>query len=200
MRVAKTRRLRFGFALVFAALFAASVASADESIPEEAKLYFQNGVDLIQASPPNYEDGYYQFKLAYEKSHSWKVLGNLGLCALKLERDGEALQYYTEYLKSGGSDIDPDERAALERDMMIINGNAGAVNLTSSVPNAALKDARAGSTAPPQQYTFEGETLKLRVRAGSHTFVVTAPDGNSLSWEVVLEPGKTAEHRFDFPS
>src|ERR1041384_2551839 len=84
-------------AVVLAALLLVSgSARAQEKISDEAKLYFKNGVELIQQSPPNYQDAYYQFKLAYEKSGSWKVLGNLGLCALKLERDGEALPAYTD--------------------------------------------------------------------------------------------------------
>ena len=58
---------------------ATRVASAEEKISEEAKLYFQNGVELIQNQPPNYQDAYYQFKLAWDRSHSWYVLGNLGL-------------------------------------------------------------------------------------------------------------------------
>ncbi|HEY3666905.1 MAG TPA: hypothetical protein VGL19_12920, partial [Polyangiaceae bacterium] len=98
-----------------------TAARADEPISEDAKLYFKNGVELIQSQPPNYQDAYYQFKLAYEKSHSWKVLGNFGLCAFKLERDGEAIQYYTDYLKGGGNDVDPDERAALRRDLLVLN-------------------------------------------------------------------------------
>ena len=104
----------------------AGLASAEEAISEEAKLYFRNGVELIQGSPPNYQDAYYQFKLAYEKSKSWKVLGNLGLCSFKLERDGEALDAYNEYLKSGGNEIDPEERKALERDVLVITGNSAA--------------------------------------------------------------------------
>jgi len=70
---------------------ATRVTHAEEKISEEAKLYFQNGVELVQNQPPNYQDAYYQFKLAWDRSHSWKVLGNWGLCALKLERDGEAI-------------------------------------------------------------------------------------------------------------
>ncbi len=77
-----------------------SAAHAADAISEEAKAYFKNGVELIQEQPPNYQDAYYQFRLAYEKSKSWKVLGNLVLCSFKLERDGEAIQYYTDYLKA----------------------------------------------------------------------------------------------------
>ena len=176
----------------------AGLASAEEAISEEAKLYFRNGVELIQGSPPNYQDAYYQFKLAYEKSKSWKVLGNLGLCSFKLERDGEALDAYNEYLKSGGAEIDPDERKALERDVLVITGNSAAVNLASSVPEVEIIDSRAGSSVPPQTYKFQGGTLALRLRAGTHTLTATTPDGKQERWEVQLSPGKTVEHQFNF--
>jgi hypothetical protein len=179
-------------------LATAPPASAEEAISEEAKLYFRNGVELIQASPPNYQDAYYQFKLAYEKSKSWKVLGNLGLCSFKLERDGEALDAYTEYLKSGGTEIDPEERKQLERDVLLITGNSAAVNLQSGVAEVEIIDSRAGSSVPAQTYKFQGTGLALRLRAGTHTLTATSPDGKQERWEVVLSPGKTVEHRFDF--
>ena len=184
--------------IVFAWLLVSGSARAEEKISEEAKLYFRNGVELIQANPPNYQDAYYQFKLAYEKSHSWKVLGNLGLCALKLERDGEALDAYTEYLKSGGKEVDAEERKALERDTLLISGNTAVVNLTSAAADADLVDARAGSSVPPQAYKFSGGTLALRLRAGSHTLTATTSDGKQEKWEVAVSPGRTLEHRFDF--
>ena len=173
-------------------------AGAEEAISEEAKLYFRNGVELIQGSPPNYQDAYYQFKLAYEKSKSWKVLGNLGLCSFKLERDGEALDAYNQYLKSGGNDIDPEERKQLERDVLLITGNSAAVSLTSSVADVEVIDARAGTSVPPQTYKFQGTGLALRLRAGTHTLTATTPDGKQERWEVNLSPGKTVEHAFSF--
>jgi hypothetical protein len=173
----------------------ASPARADDAIPEEAKLYFKNGVELIQGQSPNYQDAYYQFKLAWEKSKSWKVLSNWGLCALKLERDGEAIWAYTEYLKQ--KDIDPDERKELERDLLLLNGNAASVTLASDVADLEVIDARAGSSVPPQSYRLENGKLALRLRAGSHTLTASS-QGKSLRWEVTLSPGRTDEHRFDF--
>jgi hypothetical protein len=174
-----------------------ATARADEPISEVAKLYFKNGVELIQSQPPNYQDAYYQFKLAYEKSHSWKVLGNFGLCAFKLERDGEAIQYYTDYLKGGGNDVDPDERAALRRDLLVLNGNSAGVVLTSAAGDLDITDSRAGSSAPPQSYHMDGGKLALRLRAGTHT--LTATHGNqSQRWEIAFSPGRNETHDFDF--
>jgi len=182
-------------ALLIALLLNAAPARADDAIPEEAKLYFKNGVELIQEKPPNYQDAYYQFKLAWEKSKSWKVLSNWGLSALKLERDGEAIWAYTEYLKQ--KDIDPDERKELERDLLLLNGNAASVTLSSDVAELEVVDARGGSSVPPQSYRLTGGQLTLRLRAGSHTLTASS-QGKSQHWEVTLSPGRTDEHRFDF--
>ena len=178
-------------------LLVSNVAHADEKISEEAKSYFQNGVELIQGQPPNYQDAYYQFKLAWDKSHSWKVLGNWGLCALKLERDGEAIWAYSEYLKKGGSDIDPSERKDLERDLLLLNGNAATVNITSSTASFDIQDSRAGSSAPPQSYKVEGGKLTLRLRAGTHA-ITASHEGKSLRWDIPLSPGNTESHAFSF--
>ena len=194
-------RLRMGMGLASALcaglMLVSTAAHAGDAISDEAKAYFKNGVELIQEQPPNYQDAYYQFRLAYEKSKSWKVLGNLGLTSFKLERDGEAIQYYTDYLKGGGNDIDPDERSALQRDLLVLNGNSAGLTLSSATADIDLTDSRAGSTAPPQSYRLEGGKLALRLRAGTHTLTATH-NGKTLRWEVALSPGRTESHDFDF--
>jgi hypothetical protein len=184
-------------ALCVGALLFNTSAYAGDAISEEAKAYFKNGVELIQDQPPNYQDAYYQFRLAYEKSKSWKVLGNLGLCSFKLERDGEAIQYYSDYLKGGGNDIDPEERSALQRDLLVLNGNSAGVTLNSAASDIDVTDSRAGSAAPPQSYRLEGGKLVLRLRAGTHTLSATHA-GKTLRWEVALSPGRSETHDFDF--
>jgi hypothetical protein len=165
---------------------------------DAAKRYFQNGVELITGAQPNYQDAYYQFQLAYqESSKSWKVLGNLGLCALKLERDQEAVSYYEQYLKKGGNDIAPEERSAIEQDLLLLKGNLATIRITSEVQDLKVIDKRAGSQAPAQSYSLEGGTLELKLRAGNHN--LSATSGNKrLNWDVVLEPKQVVAHDFDF--
>jgi hypothetical protein len=199
MRRVIASRLGFGrflFALLVA-LFAVGPAHAQQ-ITAEAKLHFKNGVELIEGDSPNYQDAYYQFKLAFDKSQSWKVLGNLGLCAMKLERDGEAREYYTKYLVGGGKSIPADERAAIERELLVIEGNSARVTLTSSEPNIQVVDTRSGTSAAPQSYAFSGTELALTLRAGNHTLTATSSSGKQLVWETVLTPGASAGHTFDF--
>jgi hypothetical protein len=173
-------------------------AHAEDKISPEARAYFRNGVELLQTEPPNYQDAYYQFKLAFEKSQSWKVLGNLGLCAVKLERDGEAISAYDEYLRRGGKQINKDEREAIERDMLLLKGNGATLELTSKAGTLKILDSRTGSSAAPQAHEMVEGKKTLFVRAGAHRLTATGTDGRSLVWEANIEPGSTLSHDFDF--
>jgi len=162
-------------------------------------MHFANGVELLQASPPNYQDAFRQFQLAYQKTHgSWKVMGNLGLCALKLERDGEALSYYQGYLKDGGDQIDPDERSHIEREMLLIQGNMAHVALKSSQPDVRYSVSRQGSAVPPQIYEAQAEVTELGLRAGTLDITATTHDGAQLTFSVTLAAGEQAQHLFDY--
>jgi hypothetical protein len=165
---------------------------------EAAKRYFQNGVELITGAEPNYQDAFYQFQLAYQESaKSWKVLGNLGLCALKLERDADALNYYEQYFKKGGNEIAPEERTAIEQDLLLLRGNLATVHITSPVADLQIVDRRSGSKAPPQSYKLKDGVLDLQLRAGSHNLTASSGD-RRLSWDVTLEPKGSTSHVFDF--
>lgn len=188
------RARAIGFALAAAVLAPHGAFGAQDT----AKRYFQNGVDLITAAQPNYQDAYYQFQLAYRESgQSWKVLGNLGLCALKLERDQEAVGFYEQYLKKGGSEIAAEERAAIEQDLLLLKGNLATLRLSSPVRDLKVVDRRAGSSAPAQSYSLKAGVLELELRAGNHTITATSGD-KRLTWDVVLEPKMVTEHNFDF--
>lgn len=174
----------------------------DKSMSEEAlaqaRLHFKNGVSLLQENPPNYQDAYHQFQLALEKSGgSWKVRGNLGFCALKLERDGEALRHYRQYLSAGGDAIDPEEREDIESELLLLKGNLATVSLTASEPDAQINVERSGSSVPVQPYALEEGKTELGLRAGA--FTITATNGSEKRvWEPVLTPGQSVEHHFDF--
>jgi hypothetical protein len=195
--MSKWRRARGPLVLASCLALPAFSPSAHAS-QEAAKRYFQNGVELITAAQPNYQDAYYQFQLAYQESaKSWKVLGNLGLCALKLERDQEALSYYEQYFEKGRGEIAAEERNAIEQDLMLIKGNLATVHVSSPTADLKVLDQRAGSSVPAQQYSLQGGKLELQLRAGNHS--ITAINGDKrLSWDVVLEPKATASHVFDF--
>lgn len=174
-----------------------ATAASDEAL-DEARLHFSNGVELLQADPPNYQDAYRQFALAYAKSgRSWKVAGNLGLCALKLERDGEALALYEQYLREGGSEVDESERRAIERELLLVRGNMTTVELSSPLEKTTVKVTRKGSSVPAQIYELEPGGSTLGLRSGELTLTAEA-DGKTEVWTVIAGPEERRTHAFSF--
>lgn len=187
------------FTWIAVALFILGLSGAARAeTSEEARAYFQNGVELLTETPPNYQDAYYQFKLAYEKSgENWKVLGNLGLCALKLERDAEAIEYYSTYIDKGAGELQEEEVRQIKRDLLLLEGNMAEVEISSDASELELSTARVGSSAPAQIHKLSGGKLTLQLRAGTQK--ITANNGAEPQvWEVTLAPGDKKSHTFRF--
>src|SRR5262245_1064113 len=121
--------------LAFAVLVSAiaSRASADDAAMEEARKHFKAGVAYLEdPDGARFEEAYGEFKKAYEISKSAKVLGNLALTAMKLERDAEAIEAFSRYLEEV-PDIDADERAQSVRDMQTLIASAVHVRITLDI-------------------------------------------------------------------
>src|ERR1700677_4255465 len=99
-----------GLAMSVAAL-APSAGAADEVvITEEARTHFSAGVALLQdPKAPRYEEAYREFRAASAAPPSYKILGNLGLCAMKIERAAEAIHAYETYLKEAGPELTTEQ-------------------------------------------------------------------------------------------
>ena len=116
-----------GTVLVVLATAGPAIA-ADVPISEDARAHFTAGVNLLQdPDGARYEEAYREFKAAYSASPSWKILGNLGISAMKLERDGEAIDAYKKYLSEGGKQVDADERAQFQRDLATLEAGRRAL-------------------------------------------------------------------------
>jgi len=192
----------FAVALTIALLFFSRPSFADEAAPPtdaamvEGRKHFLAGVNLIEdPDGARYEEAYHAFQKAYALSKSPKVLGNIGLCSLKLERDGEAIDAYTAYLRES-SDIDQAERAQIERDLNTLNSTVGVVRLSVANPAGAyvVIDSRLQTRGAPIQnsYAFQGTEVTLRLRPGRHTLKVKSNDAESVAWDVTVEPNTRA--------
>src|SRR5688572_4726463 len=101
------------FAAAALAFFPGAARAEDPPISEEARRHFKAGVHFMQdPDGEKVEEAYREFKVAYSLSSSPKILGNMGTSAMKLERDGEAIEAYARYLREV-ADIDADERAQI---------------------------------------------------------------------------------------
>ncbi len=171
----------------------ASPAFADDVVvTPEAREKFRAGVALIKdPDGARYEEAYAAFKAAYAISPSPNMLGNLGLCALKLERDGEAIAAYTTYLEKG-SGIAEEEKKQIETDLATMKSTLATVELEVTPAGATAVDERqrANGTSMRNKYPLAAGTQKLGLRAGTHRITITLPGYVDQTIDVELAPGQ----------
>jgi hypothetical protein len=174
-------------------------AFAEDSKVEEGKRAFKAGVILLQdPDGARYEEARVQFKKAFDLTGNWKVLGNLGLCSLKLERDGEAAEAYEKYLASGGKEVDPAERTQVERDLAALKAQLVHVHVELPEPSGTIVDQREGSRGDTigNDYRVTGVSMDLGLHPGHHVLKARLSRGEA-KWEVDLDPGGNVSHRFE---
>ena len=167
-------------------------AHADEKVSTEARAHFEAGVSLLQdPDGARYEEAYREFLTAYEQSRSPRVLGNVGLCAMKLERDAEAIDAYSRYLDEV-SDIDPVERDQIRRDLLTLKSGVVRVTLTVSPPGAKIVDVRVAVRGDAVTNVYSPGTsdkITIGIRPGHHILKAKIADRESASVEVDATPG-----------
>jgi len=160
--------------------------AADVPISEEARTHFAAGVALLQdPKAPRYEDAYREFKAAYAASPSYKILGNLGLCAMKIERDQEAIDAYEKYLKEAGPDLSQPERDQAQRDLLTLKTGVVGVTVSSDPPGASIDDVRTPIEGNDVRNAYGQATapLTLGLRRGHHVITARLEGYVDQRWE-----------------
>jgi hypothetical protein len=109
---------------------------------------------------------------------------------MKLERAGEAIDAFRRYLAEV-EDIQPDERAQVERDLKLIEGSVVQLELRVAPEGAMIVDER----VPIQggrvrnQYGPVSTVILLRLRPGEHQLTVRSEGYLDGKLTLSLEPG-----------
>jgi hypothetical protein len=168
---------------------------------EQAKKHMAAGVASTQdPDGARYEQAYPEFKRAYELSGSLNALQNLAICAMKLELDGEAIEYFERFLQQKGSDIDPADKEQVERDLATLKAVVAWVMVSSDRPTVTLTDTRTPSSGAPRRnrYTIGITQRKIGIHPGSHEFKAVSDEGKELTWSVEVKNGSELRHDFIF--
>jgi hypothetical protein len=177
---------------------------AEVQVTPVARQHFNAGVALLRdPDGARYEEAYREFKAAYQASPSWKILGNLGICAMKLERDGEAIEAFTSYLAEGKNEIDASERADIERDLSTLKAQAAEVTLTTAEPDPVdLSDERAPVQGSPinNRYQLRDGAIKLLIHPGHHVITAQVSGKSPVRYEVDVDPGAKLSYQLNFDS
>ncbi len=171
-------------------------------ITEKARAHFRAGVNLLQdPGGARYEDAYQQFKAAYAESPSWKILSNLGLAAMMLEKDGEAIDAFEKSLAEGGDQLSEAEREQTQRDLETLKASAVTVTITTASQGVKIKDERVTNRGDRilNQYEVPADgALVIRVRPGNHKITAQLAEHEDLTWEFMATAASGEEHTFDF--
>jgi hypothetical protein len=178
---------------------ASDAFAADVPISEQARNHFAAGVALLQdPKAPRYEEAYREFKAAYAASPSYKILGNLGLCAMKIERDDEAIQAYETYLAEAGPEVGDQERAQIQRDLLTLKAGVMRITVSSDPPGASIVDVRSPVQGQEIRNAYGALTAStvIALRRGHHT--LTAKLGGYLdqTWEFDTADAPPPPHVF----
>jgi len=185
---------------VVLALLASHGARADVPVSENASRRFSQGVRYLTSQDPGrYEKAYREFKAAYADSPSWKILGNLGIAAHELERDGEAIDAFKAYLKGGGKGLSADERKQFKDDLEVLEAGYSTITIETEPEGAWIIDERLPETGAPivNRYGPTDGKLRLRVRAGHHRVRAELHGQESDVWELSDPPGGESSYRFE---
>lgn len=177
----------------------ASPGAEEVVITEKARAHFKAGVNLLQdPDGARYEEAYAQFKAAYAESPSWKILNNFGITAMKLEKDGEAIDAFRGYLDGGGDQITEDERAQTTRDLETLQASVVTVIIKAAPEGVKVVDERITNQGGNvvNHYSIEGGEVTLRVRPGNHKITAKLPGYDDAVWEFNAAASSSHEHSF----
>jgi hypothetical protein len=196
-----SRYTRCHRAIVALALLAVTgTAQADVSISANARRHFKEGVRYLTTHEADrFEKAYAQFRAAYADSPSWKILGNLGIVAEALERDGEAIEAYRGYLEGGAKELKASEREQFKSDLNRLELNSAEVTVEVVPDGAWIIDERAVEEGKPvvNRYGPSSGSTALRLRAGRHRLHAELDGHSSPTWEFEALPGGNGAHSFD---
>jgi hypothetical protein len=197
MQVSVLRTWRWSALLVLCLLARPSVA---QEVSEEGRRHFEAGVAHLQdPDGARYAEAFQEFQAAYAASPSWKILGNLGLCAMKLERDGEAIAAWEKYLQEGGADLDAEERSQVERDLNTLKASLSTITVETTPSGATITDERQPPTGSPvvNRYGPIDAATKIGIKSGHHRITAQLAGHDPVVWEFDAAPGGDQTHTFE---
>lgn len=168
-------------------------AYAEAPPTAEAQSHFKAGVEFLKAQ--RYDEAYRELKAAHAISPRPMLLGNLGIAADELERDGEAVDAYEGYL--AGVRLNGQEETRVRRGLARLRAGMAAVTLEAPGQFWVI-DTRsdAGANVVNEYGPFE-EKAELRLRGGQHELQLARASFTAAPWHVTLDPGNAASHSFE---
>ena len=180
---------------VLSTLLLAAVTTSADVKDEQAKLQFQQGIELYQAG--KYEQAAVAFETAYDLKPSYKILFNLAQAENEQGRYAAALRAYTRYLVEGGDEVGEERTARVKEEIKRLNSLVGMVVLSCDVDGATVyvDGKRRGETPLSGPLFVDLGEREIAIKSGAeelHSEVVRVKGGQRVELEVLVgeEPEK----------
>ena len=188
--------------LLLALTFGSVPAFAQSKPPEsaevtEARQRFARGVDLYKEG--SFDAALAEFTKAYELVPNYRVLFNLAQVQNERHDYVAALQFFEKYLQDGGSDISPERREQVGREITALKGRVAQVTVSADVEGAELLiDGVPAGTLPLKEPVLVSSGVRqIQVRKAGYetsTRTETIAGGDAPHYEFTLQavPGVAA--------
>jgi hypothetical protein len=159
-------------------------------------VHFKAGVEALEAA--QWQTAYREFRGAYAITPRWTILGNLGIAAWHLERDGEAIEAMEQYLVRGGHEIEEAEASKVRATIERIRASAATVAIEAA-GEFRLVDTRTSEPAVVNEYGPFKDSARLHLRPGQHTLELLRAGVEVPVWTATLLPGDVRSISFVIP-
>jgi hypothetical protein len=196
----KNKRLATATLLLSALLWTTMAFGDSHLLSVNAKKHFDAGVAYVDdPSGPKWEEALKEFQLAFSDSPTSRLQNNIGLCALNLERDGEAIEAYKAYLAGGGEpNLKPKQRKQIEKDITTLSASLVKVSIRSQPGELTIIDKRenAKGSVVTNLYQIKDGAIFVGMHPGRHHIRVEAPGYVASEWLIDAEPASEHSHTF----
>lgn len=169
-------------------------------LSENALKHFNAGVAYADdPSGPKWEEAYREFLAAYADTPSWILKNNIGLCALNLERDDEAIAAFKIYLEHGGEPgLSAKHRKQIETDIETLSASLVRIEIQAEPAQLTLVDERKNSKGVmvSNSYPVGDGKVTIGIHPGRHRIVAEAPGYISDEWNFEAPPASSHNHAF----
>jgi tetratricopeptide (TPR) repeat protein len=165
----------------------AAGASVSASATSEARERFQRGVALYREG--SFDAALAEFRRAYEIAPNYRILYNLAQVQVERHDSVAALTLFGQYLQQGGTEIEAERRAQVERDMQSLRGRVADLSIESNVAGAQLTiDGVESGTLP-----LAGP---IQVNSGVRQIAIAKPGFQSISRSVTIAGAQPLKQTF----
>jgi len=142
-------------------------SGAKAEAPDEGRDHFNRGVALFREG--DYRAALAEFRRAYEISHNYRALYNIGQTEFEVQDYAGARSSFQKYLVEGGAEIEAGRRAEVEADVKKLSARVARIEIKTNTAGAdiLLDDTVIGQAPLKEPLLVSAGRRKITVQKGS---------------------------------